>query len=112
MLKRYQVLLSDWMAEHYKLVSKKYDVSFSEMIRMALCVDIMNASRITFPRHRWKVNGKLMKNVIKKKDIVDTMGVEKFHKFLSEIYFEARKATELWVNDRDAGRKGKHKQGT
>jgi len=99
MLKRYQVLLNDWMVDHYQVIAKKYDVSFSEMIRMALCVDILTATRAAYPKHKTRLSDKRLKEAIKSKNIVEHMGVEKFHKFVSDIYFEARKATELWTKD-------------
>ena len=99
MLKRYQVILNDWMGDHYKKISQKYDVSFSEMIRMALCMDILSATRIAFPKHKIKLDEKILRDVVRKRDILDTMGIEKFHNFLSKVYFEARKATELWTDD-------------
>jgi len=95
-LKRYQILLNDWQAEHYRLIAEKYDVSFSEMIRMALCMDIMSATKTVFPKYKWKVDKKLMKNAMKKRNIVGVIGAEKFHRMLSQVYFETRKATELW----------------
>lgn len=96
MLKRYQILLNEWQAEHYRIVSEKYDVSFSEMIRMALCMDIMMATKVAFPKYRLKINRKLVENAMKNRDIVRSMGAEKFHMLLSQLYFETRKATELW----------------
>jgi len=95
-LKRYQILLNDWQAEHYRMISEKYDVSFSEMIRMALCMDILNATKVIFPKYRWKISKKLIENAMKNRDIVGSIGAEKFHRLLSQIYFETRKATELW----------------
>jgi len=103
MLERHQILIDDWQTEHYKLIAKKYDVSFSEMIRMALCMDIMVATRIVFPKYKWSVDMGLLEKTIRKQDIVGAIGVEKFHNFLSKLYFETRKATELW---RGAERKG------
>ena len=100
MLKRYQILLNDWQAEHYKMVCKKYDVSFSEMIRMALCVDIMAATRAVFPSYKFKINETKLKDIMKKWEVSGLMQREQFHKFLSDIYFEARKATELWQRER------------
>ncbi|MFC1666587.1 hypothetical protein ACFL0P_01775 [Candidatus Omnitrophota bacterium] len=96
MLKRHQVLLSDWQADHYKLVAIKYDVSFSEMLRMALCIDIMFATHRVFPSHKWSVDMKKLDSMLKKENILESMGREKFHQFLSKLYFETRKATELW----------------
>ena len=97
MLKRYQILLNEWQMEHYKAAAKKYDVSFSEMIRMALCFDIMMATNMAFPKYKFKINKNKLKKSIKNKNIVESIGIEEFHKLLSQIYFEARKATELWA---------------
>ncbi|UCC95410.1 MAG: hypothetical protein JSW40_01330 [Candidatus Omnitrophota bacterium] len=110
MLKRYQVLIDDWQADHYKSIAAKYDVSFSEMIRMALCIDIMYATRVVFPQYKWSVDMRMLEKAIKKHDIVGTIGIEKFHSFLSKLYFEVRKATELWARAGNAGKKriGKH----
>ena len=96
MLKRYQILLNDWQAEHYKIACQKYDVSFSEMIRMALCVDILAATRAAFPGYKPKLEAKKLKDMMKKSKISGLMQREMFHKLLSDIYFEARKATEVW----------------
>jgi len=96
MLKRCQIILNDWMIEHYKSIADTYDVSFSEMIRMALCVDILNATRTVFPKHRYKLNENILKKVINERAIVKLVGRDQFHKFLSELYFETRKAATLW----------------
>ena len=96
MLQRYQVILNDWQAEHYKMAAQKYDVSFSEMIRMALCLDIIYATRLAFPKYKSQINDKILKKSIKTHNISKTMSMGQFHSFLSKIYFEARKATELW----------------
>ncbi|MFC1631982.1 hypothetical protein ACFL1I_00755 [Candidatus Omnitrophota bacterium] len=96
MLGRYQILLNDWQADHYKLVAKKYDVSFSEMIRMALCLDIIYATRLAFPKYRTKINDQVLKRVINKRQIAGNMTLAQFHSLLSKIYFESRKATEFW----------------
>jgi hypothetical protein len=96
MLKRTQVLLEDWQVEHYKSTAAKYDVSFSEMIRMALCLDIITATRMAFPKYKFKFDVNKLENVVKKQKIVQAMGIEQFHSFLSKLYFETRKATDLW----------------
>jgi hypothetical protein len=99
MLTRHQILLDDWQAEHYKLIADTYDVSFSEMIRMALCMDIISATRLAFPKYKWSVDLKMLEKAVKKKNIIGAIGVEKFHSFLSQLYFETRKATELWAKE-------------
>ncbi|MFH1995467.1 MAG: hypothetical protein ABIJ27_00540 [Candidatus Omnitrophota bacterium] len=97
MLKRYQILLNEWQAEHYRSISVKYDVSFSEMIRMALCYDTIKATELMFPKYRSSIDEKKLRNVIKGNDIIEEMGMDGFHEFLSRIYFEARKASEFWA---------------
>ena len=99
MLERHQILLPDWQARHYKMVSKKYDVSFSEMVRMALCVDIMGATRAAFPEYKFKIDEKQVKNIIRKGKLVGDAQLEEFHKFLSKLYFEVRKAAEFWEKE-------------
>ena len=37
MLKRYQVLLPDWLEDYVKLLVDKYDLGFSEVIRTMMC---------------------------------------------------------------------------
>ena len=96
MLKRYQILLDDWMADHYKLTSQEHDVSFSEMIRMALCSDILQASHVAFPKHKINLDKDKLKLAMQAREIHKVMDEVKFHEFLSQIYFEVRKATELW----------------
>ena len=101
MLKRYQVLLNEWQVDHYKIIAKKYDVSMSEMIRMALCLDIIYATNMVFPKFSAKIDDKILKKTIKTRKVNETMSSEEFHKFLSQIYFEARKATELWSKEQN-----------
>ena len=40
MLKRHQILLNDWLVEYIKNCSDRYDISFSEVIRLTLCVEM------------------------------------------------------------------------
>lgn len=96
MFKRCQILLTDWQEEHYKMVAKKYDVSFSEMIRLGLCLDILFATKITYPKHKIGINQDLLRKAIKAKKIINKMEMEKFHKLISKIYFESRKAADVW----------------
>ena len=49
MLKRYQVLLPDWLEDYVKLLVDKYDMSFSEVIRTMLCTWILSAVPNLYP---------------------------------------------------------------
>lgn len=96
MLKRYQVMLEDWQEQHYKLMSEKYDVNFSEMIRMTLCIDTYFATKAAFPRYKFNIDEKMLKSIIKGKYEVKNIDLDEPHRFISRMYFEARKAAELW----------------
>ena len=95
MLKRYQVLLSEWLADHLKRTSEKYDISFSEIIRLALCVNIVKSVSKSFPKCKRKLSPaddvftKIISNKFERE-----VNQEKLHQLISKIYFEGRKATE------------------
>lgn len=104
MLKRYQVLLNDWLAEHMKEVAEKYDVSFSEILRVSLCLQTLKNISEVCPKCSEANMDKLMKQIIKKKNHADGLDPAQMHKFLSDLYFETRKAIECW------GKKPKNKK--
>ncbi len=95
MLKRHQVLLEDWVADHLKAVSEKYDISFSEAIRLMLCLQIPKLVKVAYPKFKIKTPDKELVKIIKAVN-ADKMEIECLHKVTSKIYFEARKAMELW----------------
>ena len=107
MFKRCQVLLTDWQEEHYKDTAKKYDVSFSEMIRLALCLDTLYATKVNFPNFNINIDRHALRKVIKTKKIMSKMDMENFHKLVSKIYFESRKACELWKEPKEKPKRKK-----
>jgi len=96
MLKRYQVLINDWLASHIKEVAKKYDMSFSEVIRVLLCLQVGKNITILYKQCRCKMCSAEYKRIIKDKNAKKDLDTEFFHKFLSKLYFETRKAVECW----------------
>lgn len=103
MLKRYQVLLASWQGDYMKRMAEKYDVSFSEAIRGALCLAILCAVPKVYPEYKpGKLGSKpaeVSKKAIKKGERAE------IHKLLSNLYYEARKAAEFSLAKDD---KGKH----
>jgi len=98
MLKRYQVLINDWLADYAKFISEKYDWSFSEAIRLTMCVSTINWAAALYPdkfrtRYTYKKLVGMMKRYQKAPDMLD----ESFKSELSKIYFEARKAAEFII---------------
>ena len=104
MLKRYQVLLNDWLAEHIKKVAERYDISFSETIRAALCYFYIGLIAKDYPKYKVKFED-VKKKATLKEGHYDKKAMEDFHKALSRIYFEARKAIEFFWNEEN--QKGK-----
>ena len=93
MLKRYQVLLNDWLGDLIKFFSEKYDVSFSETIRLMLCMQLEHLVTVQYPRHKFGISLKEVVKGLEKAVKADRL-VETHHKLMSKIYFEGRKTAE------------------
>ncbi len=94
MLKRHQVLLNDWLADSVKAVAGRYDISFSEVIRISLCLVMGRGVSFAYPKYKFTITEKDIANItqcrIKKKPLTSV----ELHSFFSKVYFEARKALE------------------
>lgn len=93
MLKRYQVLLPDWLEDYLTALVDRYDLSFSEVIRIALCIEILTIVPLLHPEFKPDIDAKKISELIeiKAKNNIDQ---DEIHRFMSKIYFEARKAVE------------------
>jgi len=92
-LKRYQVLLPDWLEDYVKLLAGKYDLSFSEIIRTIMCNWILASVPILYPELKLGIMPKDILEMVKAEANIN-MESEDVHRILSKIYFEARKAAE------------------
>jgi hypothetical protein len=93
MLKRYQVLLPDWMEDNIKYYIDLYGLSFSEGIRAELCSAIIATVQLQFPEYKPDTT---LEEIIDKLKKMRTRKIEKeeIKQILSKVYFEARKASE------------------
>jgi hypothetical protein len=93
MLKRYQVLLPDWMEDYIKFLVERYDLSFSEIIRAQLCFSFLNTIIKLCPEYK---PGITTENIVAsvRLDVRDDLKREDLHKLFSKMYFETRKAVE------------------
>lgn len=98
MLKRYQVLLDDWLANHLKAISEKYDISFSETIRIALCLQVIKLINLAHPSKYSADKGRGLSKLVVKRNRKKSIELEEWHKFVSYLYFETRKAIEYWTD--------------
>ncbi len=102
MLKRYQVLLDDWLADFIKERAEKHDASFSEVIRIALCVYYGGITSEFYPEYEYEFTLKKMASCLKKFAALD-MSEDVIHKMISDIYFETRKALEYFKEQNEKG---------
>jgi hypothetical protein len=92
-LKRYQVLLPDWLEDYIKYLADKYDLSFSEVIRVEVCIAVISTISKLYPDYKLGITPEDILKLIKQ-DAQENMEREEEHRILSKIYFETRKAIE------------------
>ena len=94
MLKRYQVLIPDWLEEYIKYGVKRYRLSFSELIRLELCFSVLAMVCSLYPDYTPGVKCEEISAMIKESSNRE-LTREEIHRMTSKIYFEARKAIEF-----------------
>lgn len=93
MLKRYQVLLPDWLEEYIKMGVEAYGFSFSELIRLEVCFSILTQIPILHPEYKPGLNIKEIFGAINQA-ATEIPDKKKYASVVSQIYFETRKAIE------------------
>lgn len=100
MLKRYQVLLEDWMEDYVKFIAEKYDLSSSAAIRVHLSLSILYVISILHPEYEPVLSDKELQEV-SKKAAENELDEAEVHKMLSKVLFESRKAVEYILSKRE-----------
>jgi len=95
MLKRYQVLLPEWVEEHIKYLADRYDLSFSEIIRGEICFSTLTAVMFLFPEYKPDLVPEQVLGQLREQN-KDNLDREEMHRILSKLYFECRKAIDYW----------------
>ncbi len=93
MLKRYQVLLNDWIEDYVKFVAKRYDTSSSAVIRVHMALGIIFVIKTLQPEYKPNLEDREFQKLAQKA-AKGKLGKEEAHQLLSRILFEARKAVE------------------
>ena len=104
MLKRYQVLIDDWMEDYIKLVAEKYDTSTSAVIRVHLGVAILYVIETLYPGYKPNLGNKELQELAKKA-AKGKLEEADAYQMLSKILFEARKAVEFRLSKEKKPRK-------
>lgn len=94
MLKRHQVLLSDWIEDYIKFVAEKYDLSSSAVIRVHVALGIIFATTALNPEYKVNFRGEEFQELAKKASKGELDDADA-HQVISRILFEARKAEEF-----------------
>jgi len=94
MLKRYQVLLSDWIEDYIKVVAKKYDISSSAVIRIHMALAIIFVMTTLHSEYKPNFADKEFQE-LSRKAAKGKLDEAEAHQVMSRILFEARKAVEF-----------------
>jgi hypothetical protein len=97
MLNRYQVLLPDWLETYIKYLVERYDLSFSEVIRVELCISILGGIMQSYPDYEPKISLDQVFNQEFRSE-PDSVERDDILRHISKIYFETRKAIEYQNN--------------
>ena len=97
MLKREQILLTGWLSEWFHYCAKKYDLSYSELIRITLCLQIAEWIKESYPNYKFNFSKQKLTKEFQKL-LKGSHSQVKLHKYFSDLYFEARKAVEFLVS--------------
>ncbi|MGD9345669.1 MAG: hypothetical protein PVH84_07390 [Candidatus Aminicenantes bacterium] len=93
MLKRYQVLLPDWLEDYLKWGVKQYGLSFSEIIRLEICTSVLAMIEEMHPEYKPNLTLKEIMSAVSAYDETK-FTKDDINRFASRVYFETRKAIE------------------
>jgi len=94
MPKKYQVILPDWMADYLEQIAETYELTISEILRLEICFGILSATQQFFPEYEQKSS---LTEIFKQHQDTKPKDIDRelFHKNISKIFFETRKAVEF-----------------
>jgi hypothetical protein len=92
MNRKYQVILPDWLEDYIKFLVDRYELNFSEVIRLQICHSVLCLMEKIYPE--FKSNLSIEDIAMIPKDYPKTQDREELLRRLSKIYFETRKAVE------------------
>jgi hypothetical protein len=97
-LKKIQVMLPMWLSDHIERMSEIVDLSVSEFMRLQLCLAVIAYTSIAFPQYKPDLT--LKKICSDSRKLLSSDDRESYLRFLSKIYFEARKAVEFRIKNK------------
>ncbi len=94
MPKKFQVILPDWLTDYIEIISEEYELNISDVLRLEISLGILSATQQFFPEYKQKAS---LAELFKKSQDIKPKDVDRaqFHKNISKILFETRKAVEF-----------------
>ncbi|MFC2168189.1 hypothetical protein ACFLRW_04320 [Acidobacteriota bacterium] len=93
MQKKIQIVLPIWLGDYLEMISDQYDLSISELTRLQICYAIIAHTDNLYPEYNPEIpTKKISKSVFK---FLESDDREDFLRFISDVYFEARKAAKF-----------------
>lgn len=90
MLRRKQIMITDWLDDYLTAISKRYDISYSEVIRIATSFFFAETLCLAYPK-KYKLNisakdiSKVLKHMAENEDYI-----EESRKLISDVYYETK----------------------
>ena len=98
MLRRKQVMISDWLDDFLHAASKRYKLSYSEIIRIATCHHMISVICERDPKFKMLTTTKqVAKNM--KAYCKGTAGEVETRKMIADIYLEAKKILDIRLKE-------------
>ena len=85
MLKRHQVLLDDWATKHLRNIAEEMDISFSEAIRLAICLYAGELARALHPEYKFPFQASAIAKILT--DAAKEVNESQVHKLISRDLF-------------------------
>jgi hypothetical protein len=92
-LKKYQVLIPEWLENYIIHIAEKYDLSVSEVIRAEICYAINSQITYFYPEYKPGISNTELLEAFRS-NLGEDFDREEIHKIMSKVCFETRKAVE------------------
>lgn len=92
MNRKYQVILPDWLEDYVKFLVERYELNFSEVIRLQICYSILCLIEKIYPEFKIDLSVEDITTI--PREYPKGQDREDLLRRLSKIYFETRKAVE------------------
>jgi hypothetical protein len=98
MLRRKQVMISDWLDDFVQYTAQKYDISYSEVLRLGTAYFLADVLSKADPKYKMKVTSKEISKVVY--DGLEQCGdVEVTRKLIADIYHESKRILQARIED-------------